>query len=202
MRVCQLRHDRKGHPRRPKGAVGRRGLYHAQTARRTRKIGAERALLNLANAGYEPGFAPLPGVPMVPQILLSRRYVLAGAALAVTCASLPSRAQVSAEGFRVLRARPGTAAPRGGGQPQTAIWGYDGSAPGPVLRVKRGEELRVRLVNELPEPTTIHWHGLRLPNAMDGVPGLTQPPVPTGAHFDYQFKLPDAGTFWYRPAGQ
>ena len=69
--------------------------------------------------------------------------------------------------------------------------------PGPTLRVKRGEELRVRLVNELPEPTTIHWHGLRLPNAMDGVPLLTQPPIAPGASFDYRFRPPDAGTFLY-----
>ena len=68
------------------------------------------------------------------------------------------------------------------------IWSYDGAVPGPTLRLKRGEELRVRLVNELPEPTTIHWHGVRLPNSMDGVPHLTQPPVAPGASFDYRFR--------------
>ena len=52
----------------------------------------------------------------------------------------------------------------------------------------------MRLVNELPEPTSIHWHGVRLPNAMDGVPHLTQPPVAPGASFDYVFRPPDAGT--------
>ena len=55
----------------------------------------------------------------------------------------------------------------------------------------------MRLVNELPEPTSVHWHGVRLPNAMDGVPQLTQPPVAPGASFDYRFRPPDAGTFWY-----
>ena len=69
--------------------------------------------------------------------------------------------------------------------------------PARRLRVKRGEELKVRLVNELPEPTVIHWHGLRLPNAMDGVPHLTQAPVEPGKSFDYRFNAPDAGTFWY-----
>jgi FtsP/CotA-like multicopper oxidase with cupredoxin domain len=63
--------------------------------------------------------------------------------------------------------------------------------------VKRGEEVRVRLVNELPEATVIHWHGLRLPNAMDGVPHLTQAPIEPGQSFDYRFTANDAGTFWY-----
>ena len=71
-----------------------------------------------------------------------------------------------------------------------------------ALRLKRGEELRVRLVNELPEPTTIHWHGVRLPNSMDGVPHLTQAPVAPGASFDYRFRAPDAGTFCYYAPGQ
>jgi FtsP/CotA-like multicopper oxidase with cupredoxin domain len=69
--------------------------------------------------------------------------------------------------------------------------------PGPTLRLKHGEELRLRLVNDLAEPTTIHWHGVRAPNAMDGVPMLTQPAVDPGTSFDYRFRPPDAGTFWY-----
>ena len=60
----------------------------------------------------------------------------------------------------------------------------------------------MRLVNELPEPTTIHWHGVRLPNSMDGVPHLTQAPVVPGASFDYRFRAPDAGTFCYYAPGQ
>src|SRR5262245_19807312 len=104
-----------------------------------------------------------PGLPMPPLIPLSRRAFLAG--LAVSGVSLPARAQ-SGPSERVFLARPGTAALRGDGQPPTPIWGYDGTAPGPILRVKRGEELRLRLVNDLPEPTTIHWHGVRVPNAI------------------------------------
>ena len=74
--------------------------------------------------------------------------------------------------------------------------------PGPTLRVRRGEELRVRLVggmreNGMREPTAVHWHGVRLPNAMDGSPPLTQAPIQPGASFDYRFTPPDAGTFWY-----
>jgi FtsP/CotA-like multicopper oxidase with cupredoxin domain len=68
------------------------------------------------------------------------------------------------------------------------------------LRAKRGETLRVRLINELAEPTSVHWHGVRLPNAMDGVPQLTQAAVAPSTSFDYVFQLPDAGTFWYHAA--
>ncbi len=85
--------------------------------------------------------------------------------------------------------------------PRSDLWGYDGTLPGPTLRIKRGEELRVRLVNELAQPTSIHWHGVRVPNAMDGVPGLTQAAVLPGASFDYRFRPPDAGTFWYHAPG-
>ncbi len=135
---------------------------------------------------------------------MTRRRVLAGAGLAVTCVHLPAFAQPQggppdAFGFRTLRAYNNTITLSDRGP--TPIWGYDGKAPGPVLRVKRGEELRIRLINELPEPTAIHWHGVRLPNAMDGVPHLTQPPVAPATSFDYRFRPPDAGTFWYRPAG-
>lgn len=63
----------------------------------------------------------------------------------------------------------------------------------------QGDRLRRTLVNELPQATTIHWHGLRLPNPMDGVSGMTQDPVEPGASFDYDFTLPDAGTYWYHP---
>lgn len=69
----------------------------------------------------------------------------------------------------------------------------------PTLRVRRGETLSAKLINRLNEPTTIHWHGLRVENRMDGVPFLTQPYVYTGDSFDYRLTPPDAGTFWYHP---
>ena len=68
------------------------------------------------------------------------------------------------------------------------IWGYDGTAPGPTIRVKEGETVRVKLTNELPEPVTIHWHGLPVPNRMDGVAGITQDAVEPGKSFTYEFK--------------
>ena len=79
----------------------------------------------------------------------------------------------------------------------TAIWGYNGTAPGPLLRIQQGKELFVRLHNGLPQPTAIHWRGIRGPNAMDGVAGLTQEAVAAGAAFDYRFSPPDSGTFIY-----
>lgn len=83
------------------------------------------------------------------------------------------------------------------GGEDTRIWGYNNLVPGPVIRARRGDTLHVRLVNELEQPTSIHWHGVRIDNAMDGVPGLTQDAVPPGESFDYIFTVPDAGSFWY-----
>lgn len=76
---------------------------------------------------------------------------------------------------------------------------YDGSIPGPLIRARRGDVLRVNFENHLSEPTTIHWHGLRVPNGMDGVPGITQELVASGGTFVYEFPLLDEGTFWYHP---
>jgi FtsP/CotA-like multicopper oxidase with cupredoxin domain len=67
------------------------------------------------------------------------------------------------------------------------------------LRFRQGERLRIEVENALDTETTVHWHGVRLPNAMDGVPHLTQPPIAAGGRFVYEFELPDAGTYWYHP---
>ena len=80
-----------------------------------------------------------------------------------------------------------------------AVWAYNAQVPGPVLRVRLGETVRVTFTNRLPQPTTIHWHGVRVPNAMDGVPGVTQPAVQPGETFVYEFTPKDAGTFWFHP---
>jgi FtsP/CotA-like multicopper oxidase with cupredoxin domain len=85
------------------------------------------------------------------------------------------------------------------GLERVEVWAYNGQVPGPTLRLRLGETLRVRFHNDLPQPTTIHWHGVRVPNAMDGVPGVTQPPVPPGGEFVYEFTPKDAGTFWFHP---
>lgn len=74
---------------------------------------------------------------------------------------------------------------------------YDGTVPGPQLRVTQGDRVRVTLVNHLPVSTTLHWHGVRVPNAEDGVAGMTQDAVSPGASTTYEFVATDAGTFWY-----
>lgn len=81
----------------------------------------------------------------------------------------------------------------------TEVWTYDGQVPGPLIRVRKGDRLIVHFTNRLPEETTIHWHGLRIPAAMDGVPGHSQAPVAPGSTFDYDFVVPDAGMYWYHP---
>ena len=78
-------------------------------------------------------------------------------------------------------------------------WSYDGSTPAAPIRVTAGDTLQVSLRNQLPEATTVHWHGLALRNDMDGVPGLTMDPVPSGSRFDYSFVVPDPGTYWFHP---
>lgn len=80
---------------------------------------------------------------------------------------------------------------------QVRTWAYGDRLPGPEIRLRKGERLRAQLTNKLPAPTTIHWHGLAIPNDMDGVPVLTQPAVAPGGDFTYQFVVPDAGTYWY-----
>jgi len=82
---------------------------------------------------------------------------------------------------------------------KSRIAAYSGHLPGPVIRAKRGDRLKVHFENRLDTETTIHFHGIRLPNAMDGVPDMTQPPVAPGATFDYEFELKDAGLYWYHP---
>jgi FtsP/CotA-like multicopper oxidase with cupredoxin domain len=86
-----------------------------------------------------------------------------------------------------------------GSAPTKGIMSWNAGPMPPLLRLQKGKPFSARLVNQLKEPTTIHWHGLRIDNKMDGVPFLTQPYVYTGDTFDYTFTPPDAGTFWYHP---
>lgn len=76
-------------------------------------------------------------------------------------------------------------------------WGYNGSFPGPLLELAKGDLVRIYVTNNLPAPTTVHWHGVILPCGMDGVSGLTQPAIPPGETFLYEFVFPDSGTFMY-----
>ncbi len=78
-------------------------------------------------------------------------------------------------------------------------WGYNGSTPGPTIEAVEGDRVRIYVSNRLPEPTTVHWHGILLPNGMDGVAGLNQKPIEPGETFTYEFTLRQHGTFMYHP---
>lgn len=130
---------------------------------------------------------------------LSRRRFIASSLLLPFSTLLPRISLASPEtGFDyVLTAQQATLdiSPEG----STAGFGFDGQFPAPVLRAKQGKKIRIKFINLLKEPTTIHWHGLRIPIEMDGVPFLSQPPIKPGEFYVYEFTPPDAGTFWYHP---
>ncbi|PSH64284.1 copper oxidase [Phyllobacterium brassicacearum] len=129
---------------------------------------------------------------------LTRRAFLASAAASATGAMLPISPAATAVTREVsLRAAPGRV--RLVPPAETDAWSYNGIVPGPEIRLRQGDRLRVAVDNALAEETTIHWHGVRVPNAMDGVPHLTQTPIGVGERFLYEFDAVDAGTFWYHP---
>lgn len=121
-----------------------------------------------------------------------RSFLQSAAALALPVASVaaPARRELTLEVFKQRVRASG---------PPTEVWGFDRSLPGPVLRYAQGAPVDLRVVNRLHQATTVHWHGLRVPNRMDGVPIVTQPPIEPGATFDYRFTADDAGTYWYHP---
>ena len=81
----------------------------------------------------------------------------------------------------------------------TEVWAYNGLLPGPLIRARVGDRLIVHVSNHLTEDTTVHWHGVRVPFEMDGVPDVSQPGIAPGETFDYDFVVPDASLFWYHP---
>ena len=120
-----------------------------------------------------------------------RDFLMTGSALAV----FPGTGFAAAP--FLLRAEPVTAQILPLGDGATDMLGFNGSTPGPEIRARQGDTLRVTFENGIDQDSAVHWHGIRLNNAMDGVPGMTQPPVLPGTSFDYAFKVPDAGTYWY-----
>jgi FtsP/CotA-like multicopper oxidase with cupredoxin domain len=128
---------------------------------------------------------------------MNRRQFLATSAAALAASSAPrlAIAQTAPRQFDLTAGRIEKALyPEGG---NSSLWAYNSSVPGPEIRVTKGDRIRVKFRNELEEPTSIHWHGIRITNAMDGVSGLTQEPVQPGEEFIYEFDVPDAGTYWY-----
>ena len=110
---------------------------------------------------------------------IDRRTLLASVAATIALPR-PAAAQPMAE----LRAAPATAQLAREGFGATPVWSFGGTIPGPEIRVRAGERVRRRFVNDLPEASAVHWHGIRIDNAMDGAAGLTQAPVPPGGSFD------------------
>ena len=150
-------------------------------------------------------------------VLVSAAVIAAGGAIAVAVV-LPRQGGGADATRRELEAEFSgayPAQPRGGGdfveielvaEPSTVtlldgdgteVWAYNGSVPGPPIRATLGDTLRINVRNGLPAATTIHWHGIRVPNDMDGVPDVNQPRIEPGGTFVYEFTPPDAGTYWY-----
>lgn len=139
------------------------------------------------------------------------------ACLSATVFALPALAGQKATGNSRAEAAPGTEPPVGPAPAVTliaepgkrrlkrdaaadaSVLTYNATLPGPLLRVRKGAPVSVRLINRLDRPTGLHWYGVRGPNATDGAIGLTQPPVPPGGTFDYVFPARDSGHFWYHP---
>lgn len=129
---------------------------------------------------------------------LTRRRLLQASAALPLVASLPARAAPRLHELK-LAAAPAQAKLVGEKFPSTDVWAFNGAVPGPTIRARVGDKLRITVENKLAEETAVHWHGIRVPNAMDGVPYLTQKPIAPGASFVYEFALPDAGSYWYHP---
>jgi FtsP/CotA-like multicopper oxidase with cupredoxin domain len=133
--------------------------------------------------------------------MLSRRQLLQGssALLAVSPFSGYSAEPAAKDAAYSLTPQPFQRAYAIAGGKPSEFWGFNGSAPGPELRFRKGDVARIAVTNALPADTAVHWHGLRVPHAMDGVPGLSQPPIRPGESFVYELPLKDSGTFWYHP---
>jgi FtsP/CotA-like multicopper oxidase with cupredoxin domain len=130
-----------------------------------------------------------------------RQFMASSAAAGLFAGAMPHMARATTD-FEIMEARAATVQLAPASYPATDIWGIDGAIPSPVLRVAQGARLQRRLVNSLPQATTMHWHGISIDNAMDGVPGMTQEVIAPGASFDYDFVAPDAGTYWYHSHNQ
>lgn len=127
---------------------------------------------------------------------VNRRQFLESSTAFGTALLLPLSGRANARS-QLIRAGFAKAPLMGAGKPETSVLAYDAQVPGPTIRIPKGKRVTLRVLNDLDQPTSVHWHGIRLENGMDGVPGLTQDPIQPGATFEYSFIAPDAGTFWY-----
>lgn len=130
----------------------------------------------------------------------SRREFLQSAGALAATASLPVWAAAASKVAMPFALRPAQVELALTGMAgKTNLWAFNGSVPGPQIRLRRGERMHIALENGLHVDTAVHWHGVRVPNAMDGVPNVTQKAVKPGARFDYEWVARDSGTFWYHP---
>ena len=127
----------------------------------------------------------------------TRRNVLMQGMAATAGLALPGSLYAATPQFAQFKARRASIQLAPSPYPETEIWGYGGTMPGPELRLTQSARLQRAFMNELPQASSVHWHGIRIDNAMDGVAGLTQPAVEPGQSFEYDFVAPDAGTYWY-----
>ncbi|MEN8841276.1 MAG: multicopper oxidase family protein [Octadecabacter sp.] len=130
-------------------------------------------------------------------MILTRRKLLQGSAALGAATLSPRMGLAQNEGFTSITARPASMQLAPDGYAQTDVWGYEGLTPGPTIQLAKGTRVQRQFINELPQGSSIHWHGIRIDNAMDGVSGLTQDAVEPGQTFDYDFVVPDAGTYWF-----
>lgn len=148
-----------------------------------------------------PHPVPLAGADSRPSGLAwapSRRAMVGGLAALSLAGRANAQGQPAPEP-KLFEAAPGKARFKPEPAPETAIWCFDGKSAPPIVRMKLGQPVRLRLKNGTDKPLSLHWHGVRNVNAMDGVGGVTQAPVPPGGDFLYEFTPPDAGTFLIRP---
>jgi FtsP/CotA-like multicopper oxidase with cupredoxin domain len=126
-----------------------------------------------------------------------RDFIKAAAASGAFLASgWPTKGFSATPSFQITTSK--TAYPIGGPDaPKSDLWLYNQACPGPMLRLQQGDILRAKVINQLDVPTTIHWHGIRILNEMDGVANLTQAPIEPGETFLYEFPVNHAGTYWY-----
>lgn len=131
--------------------------------------------------------------------MLTRRLFLIGSAGAMTAALPVDFSTATEQSDYQLIPKTSEASLLEQPDTKTKVWAYNATVPGPIIRVKKGVEVSIEVTNMLEQPTSVHWHGIRIDNAMDGVSNLTQEPIQPGESFVYKFTPPDAGTYWYHP---
>jgi FtsP/CotA-like multicopper oxidase with cupredoxin domain len=129
-------------------------------------------------AGHAAGTARDPFLPMVTPDIPDLPYQMDGAVKVFKLVAEPVKRKIAP--FKTID-----------------VWGYNGSCPGPTIQVQQGDRVRVMFENHLPESTTLHWHGLEIPIEQDGVPWISQKPVPPGSNYVYEFTVHQEGTFFY-----